>query len=125
MENEEKIKRQTSEALLRIAYIRRHIPQDVYLDRNTLMRWWDSLDKPKKSEIVQDCATYIKRFCIFDISLIVIGIALIVIAAINSSQGMLIGGIVLTAVGFPLLLSRIRYLKRANSLKDGRTKQVS
>lgn len=60
MENEDEIKRQAGEALLKIAYLRGHIPEDVFLDRNALTRWWDSLDEPKKSEILEDCATYIK-----------------------------------------------------------------
>jgi len=194
MEDEEEIKRRVGKALLRIAYLRGHIPKDVYLDRNALMRWWDSLDEPKKSEILEDCATYIEAenewhkkkfsvagwrawlagtipavfairwlvyapgeqkwwaiaiflggalimrwlinlydnlrgnprrvygkiegerreqslFRIFDISLIVIGIALIIRTAIISNS-MNIIGIILTAVGLLFLLFRTRYLKR-------------
>jgi hypothetical protein len=58
-------------------------------------------------------------FRIFDLSLIVIGIVLIVIGALNSDSVMLKIGGILTAVGILFLFFRTRYLKKANSLKNG------
>ncbi len=46
--------------MLNIAYLRGHIPKDVYFNRNALMRWWDRIDDERRNKIVSDCIAFIK-----------------------------------------------------------------
>lgn len=59
MESEKEI-RQTKIAIIKIAYQRGHIPEDVFLDPDTLKAWWEALDDAKEKEILEDCSEYVQ-----------------------------------------------------------------
>lgn len=56
MENEEET-RQAGLSLLRVMYIRGHIPEEIYSDPNACMKWWEALDETKRNIILEDCST--------------------------------------------------------------------
>jgi len=91
----------------------------IFLGGAIIMRWlinlYDNLrgNRRRVYDEIEGERREQSLFRIFDLSLIVIGIVLIVIGALNSNSVMLIIGGILTAVGLLLLFFRTRYLKRS------------
>lgn len=96
MMDDDETKRKAGLALLEIAYLRGHIPEDVYHDLNATKQWWEGLDDKKKNEIIADCRKAVENSAMYNHgkkSALLAPLLFIVVILIGAIPGAIIGAI--------------------------------